>query len=891
MTFALPLYPTPPAAPIESTTPALPSADCKACELHAGVRSVCIKADGTPGGLLVLVDSPQKIDDSVGRPMVGPTGKYIRNLIAKHWKGPVVYDTAVRCSPGAEEVTAKHVEACASYTARVLQDARPSRVLVFGSWAALAVLGRKPQAASVRRGYGWVRVPTFTGAGSQLVPVFIGQHPALAMRNRFIAKQFEFDLKHVLTTTPVPVPFSSAVREHITTREQALRVLAALREASRVIVDTETSGVMFESDFRVETVTAWPMHDGEAGLVGYTWDRSLAGSFTDAVLGPLRTALADPRIPWIGHNLKFDAHAVRLDPDIHTTIANKHGDTRLWRKMLEGTVISAALDTASEIVGVGGHKDESKAALDPILTDLAKLAGEPNRAPLKSGKPRKLYECKVLRREAVTDSMLDKIRTGAADAKGFAFHFMAPDVRTRYNARDCFTTALLTEKLEPELAANDGLSRVWEEITKPTMYALERMEARGMCIDIQALNAFDGFLGVKLAMLDASMRVYAGPEFNFNSTLQLRTLLFEKLGLPRVKLTDTGADSTDGEVLEELRDKHPMVADLCEYRRLSKLKSQYAAGMIPYVREDGRIHASVLQDGTDTGRCSCKAPNLFNLPRPKDEHGNMEGKLARDIFISPPGYSLLEADQSQVELRGAAFVSGDPVMIDLFRRGVDMHDATAGMICTIAWGISPERWAAMSKEERSPFRSKAKTVVFGLLYGKTAYALAHDLGCTTAEAERIVAAVLGKFKRLNAWIESQHASAQKLGGVMVPWRNLPGIWRQLNGIGEYGDQAKYIRQNAINASVNTPIQGWASWVTTASLWPIQQEFDAEGLDAHIVLSVYDSVMCEVRNDHIVEAARIMQRIMTSWESGDVPLVVDFKLGTAWGSLAEYKLAA
>lgn len=896
----MPLYVEAPqaAAGWEEPLPIDPA--CTRCELHAKADGKpCMRPEGRPGGLLVVAEYPTRADAATGRPFSGAAGKHLRSLVAQWWPGPVAFDHGLRCPPGKPDALKdKHADACRAYTAQVLREVDPQRVVVLGGWAALSVLGRKPPLHALRRGVGWWLDDATYPAPSAWRPVYMLAPHAVALRNRFLAKQFEDDLKWALTA---PVPTSRALRHYQTIADAGAAWCAeqALRAAGAFAFDTETSGVLHDRDFRVECLTAWVPGDD----VGWTWDRA---AIEDAARrAPLVALLRDAAVRKHGHNLKYDALAVWNDPLLRADItAAMDGDTRLWRKLLDGEV-DARLEVAAEQVGMGGHKAEAQAAVKAVQADLAKLAAEPHQPPLKPlknglARTRPPYVPKVIR-EHVPRAILDKLNAGPgvavpAETIQYAYRYVDPVVRARYNARDAYATALLVEHLGPRVAAKPNLARLYDEVQRPAMRALTRMERVGIGASIHAVNNFEAYLEAKLVPVRARLKQYG--DINYASPVQLADLLFNRLGLPRQQTTASGADGTGAEVLEALEGKHPIISDLFELRRLSTLQNRYATGMRTFIRDDGRLHTSYLLDGAGTGRMSSADPALQNIPRVKDADGNTEGKMARDIFVARPGYTFLEADYGQLELRVAAALSGDPVMIAMFASGVDFHFQTGRMIAPVAWGCPTPQWDSMAagteaqKAQVDAWRSTAKAVNFQIHYDREPqYTLARKLKCSIREAEKVVEAVRGKFKLLQRRMDDALAFARKHGGVYVYWQMAEANWRALPAIMEQGDEARGRRRNAENAAWNTPVQGSAAHFATASLLPIQREFDAEGLDAELVLTVHDSIMAEVRDDQIAEAAAIMRQVMTGWDNGPVLLEVDFKTGKAWGSTTRYDAKA
>ena len=284
---------------------------------------------------------------------------------------------------------------------------------------------------------------------------------------------------------------------------------------------------------------------------------------------------------------------------------------------------------------------------------------------------------------------------------------------------------------------------------------------------------------------------------------------------------------------------------------------------------------------------NCQSPNLQNIPSGSRDTYEKLGKMARDCFVAPRGRTLVELDYSQIELRVAAHIARDPVMIATFQSGMDFHLATAKMVAPLAWGVKD--WDALPPELKKKYRTDSKVVNFGVHYGKTPHGLADELGITVALAEKLLAAILGEFKVLRAEMQRTLRQGHTDGGVMVEHQGHPVNWRPLPALGEMGDDAKGRRINAENALWNTRVQGQAAHLTTASLWPLTLALEARPeLEAFPVLTVHDSLMVECREEAAEEVARIARQVMTRYDLGGVPIVVDAAIGPAWGSLVELK---
>jgi DNA polymerase-1 len=842
----VPLYPSLPLAVVEQERPRNATPLCNACPLYKGATSVCLKAEGDPGGLLVVGEYPGRAEDERGRPFVGESGRYLRRLLARQWHGPYALDNSIRCAPGAATVTETCVQNCRGFLAQTVREAEPTRVLAMGTHAAMSLLGRSPPLLSVRRGYGWLYNADVTDTGAA-IPVFLLPNPAAALRNRFIRQWLERDLAWALEAQPAPPPWD-AVAQQVETLDDAKEACALLRAAPWFAWDVETCGLLHEQGFRVLCLSAC----AKGSRTAYLWDEA-------ALLGPLgapmRSLLADPSVGKVGQNLKYDAASMRTAAGVVT--AHHHGDTRLWRKLLAAHA-NAKLETLVELVGMGGMKEEAEHELALAVRTVQQVRARAKKAVPLPG----------------LNTALDMaVRWPSEKPQRFAFGLLPKEVLHRYNARDTVGTTLIGEQLEPRVLGDKALGRVWEDIVAGANEAVEQVEAWGIAASRENARIFEAHLDAELLQVDQRLQAY--PDLNIDNPASVAKLLYETLGLPPSKMTEHGAFSTDKEALKALMGAHPVVEDVLAHRKLSKLRGTYAIGVPSFIRSDGRIHPDIKLDGAETGRTSCEKPNLQNIPRP----GSAVAKMARDMFVAPPGYLLLEADFSQLELRVATMLSQDPEMLRIWAEGVDYHQRTAELIAPVMWGID-------ASQVTSEHRSTAKTVNFGIIYGRTPAGLAKQLGCSIAEAEEVINAVKGKFRKFAEWCARQHDTARRTGYVHTWWDGQPARRRALPDVASKDDQR---RAHAENAAINSPIQGTASDFCIASLVECVRWIKEDCVPAKLVLTVHDSLMFEVEESALEEVAYQVDRIMRSWPSAGVPLVVDMKVGQAWGSLQNYAL--
>ena len=859
MAAQVPLYEVLPLAPVEIVHPRAHDPGCTRCALAHGPRKAPVAPAGLPGGVLFVGEKPGRHEDNCGEPQTGPTGSYLREQVAKHYDGPSAYDNAVRCLPRGSPTPAE-IEACRCYLADSIQRAKPTRIICLGADAVLAVLGRSVAPYSARRGHGWIVNPREAPGPDGLVrpcdsdadpvPVFMVIHPAAAGRNRFVRRWFESDLKWALTVNlPKPTVWW-AMATPVRGADEARDVLRACRAADWTSVDCETSGITYNADFSLLSVALTPK--GQEG----TWVFDREALVDPTVRALLSEWMADPVARKVGQAVKADARFIRCG--LGVPLRGVVGDTRLWRKLLDADA-DAKLDAMAELVGMGGMKDESVAMM------------------ASAGRAKKRTA------EGQVALLDDTAAELAAKGPRYAFGALPSAVLTRRNARDAVSTARLAELFQPAVNRETALRRVWERLVLPANEAVEQVEAWGMPISRDAIRATEAFLRLKQEEVWNRLAPY---QFNPDSPADVANLFYERLKLPVVKVTSKGGrPSTDKEAMEALEGKHPVVADLRAFRRLKKLRGTYACGtdeeeggLEQHIREDGRCHPTLNLDGARTGRLSCEEPNLQNIPRAQTE----EGRMIRNAFRAAPGYVLLEADYSQLELRVAAMLSGDEEMKKIFVAGHDYHRRTAEMVARTAWGVDP---AAVEDAHRS----KAKEINFGLMFGMSDGALSKRAKCSVAEAARIRAAVLGKFRRLDEYTKERLEEARRTGCVWTYYEGMKArrrpLWRVLDEDGE-------TRATAEHGSWNTPIQGTASDFCLGSLVRCVRWIFDDAVPARLIVTVHDSLLFEVRLDALAEVAWQVRRLMTQgWETNGVPLVVDLKSGDAWGSLEKYREAA
>jgi DNA polymerase-1 len=404
----------------------------------------------------------------------------------------------------------------------------------------------------------------------------------------------------------------------------------------------------------------------------------------------------------------------------------------------------------------------------------------------------------------------------------------------------------------------DGLRSLYDEVERPLVRVLARMEHLGVGVDAPTLRTIRDRLAARCASLTAELFARAGREFNLNSPVQLRQILYEERKLTPGKKTKTGY-STDAATLERLRDEWPeFIGPLLEYREVEKLRSTYGEGLLAEVAEDGRIHATFNQTVARTGRLSSDRPNLHNIPVRSEE-----GRVFREAFVAGPGRTLLVADYNQIELRCIAHLAQDPGLIGAFARGEDVHAATAARI----FGVAPAQVSVAQ-------RAQAKMVSYGLAYGMEAYGLGQRLGIPVGEADEILTAYFAAFPRVRAYMDATVAEARSRGYTVT-------LFGRRRRILELESKNRQLRQVAERQAMNSGIQGLAADIFKVALVRIDRALAEAGLDARIVLQVHDEVIVEAPDDERDAVTPLVVETMRAAAALDVPLEVNAAWGRTW----------
>ncbi|MBC7226346.1 MAG: DNA polymerase I [Thermoflexales bacterium] len=598
---------------------------------------------------------------------------------------------------------------------------------------------------------------------------------------------------------------------HIVREPEELAVLVEqLSRAPAVTFDTETTS---EDPIRAALVgLAFTDREGEGWYipVGHRRGRQLP---LPQVLEAVRPLLEDPSVPKQAHHAKYDM-----------TVLARHG-VRVRGLAFDTMIAEWLCDPASHNLGL---KSLAFIRLGVEMTTIQDLIG--------SG------------RRQVTMAEVE-IEDAAA-----------------YAAADVDMTHRLVRVLEPELRQK-GHWDLFTKIELPLVEVLMEMEMTGVALDVDFLKGMSAELGARMAELEERIQGMVGMPFNINSGPQLAEVLFGVLRLPTkgVPRTSTGRYSLTAEVLESLRGAHPIVDLILEHRELAKLKSTYVDALPALVNPaTGRLHTSYHQTGTVTGRISSSDPNLQNIPI-----RSPLGRQVRRAFVARPGWALLGADYSQIELRVLAHISGDPGLTAAFQRGEDIHASTAAAIFDIPIDqVTPEQ------------RRFAKQVNFGLVYGMSVARLARDAGIPQMEAENFVSQYFGRFPKVREYLERTLAQAKNQGYV----ETILGRRRYFPVLQSVSPAQEQARRRAEREAVNAPIQGSAADIIKLAMLNLHRALHERGLAARMILQVHDELVLEVPQEELPVVAPLVREIMESAYPLRVPLKVDLSVGPNWGEM-------
>jgi DNA polymerase-1 len=603
---------------------------------------------------------------------------------------------------------------------------------------------------------------------------------------------------------PASVP-RSVRYETVLTSEQLEHWCAKIAAAPLVALDTETTSLAY---MRAEIVgLSFAVEPGEAAYIplSHRYPGAPDQMNREAVLARLKPWLESDALK-VGHHSKYDAHVFA---NHGIALRGIEHDT-----MLESYVLNSVATR---------HDMDSVASLYLGIT------------PIKY--------------EEVTGK----------GARQITFDQVDLDTATRYAAEDADITLQLHDTLWPKLRAEPELERVYTEIERPLVQVLEKMEYAGVQVDARLLREQSHELATKMASTEQAAFAAAGGPFNVGSPKQLQEILYDRLKLPVLGKTPKGQPSTAEDVLEALAENYDLPRLVLEYRGLAKLKSTYTDKLpIDIDPRTGRIHTSYHQAVAATGRLSSSDPNLQNIPI-----RTAEGRRIRQAFVAPPGFKLLAADYSQIELRIMAHLSGDEGLLNAFAHGEDVHRATAAEVFGTPLG-----------DVTADQRRSAKAINFGLIYGMSSFGLAKQLGIERGEAQRYVERYFERYPGVRRYMDETRERARRLGYVTT-------VFGRRLYLPEINARNAQRRQYAERSAINAPMQGTAADIIKRAMIGVAAWLERHRPAARLIMQVHDELVIEVPEGDAAEVGDAVSRIMESAASLRTPLHVDRGTGSNW----------
>ncbi|MEB3898756.1 DNA polymerase I [Pseudomonas putida] len=616
---------------------------------------------------------------------------------------------------------------------------------------------------------------------------------------------------------PLEAPQAKAEPKYETILDQArFEVwLAKLRQAPLFAFDTETTSLDAQQAKLVGLSFAVEPHEAAYVPLAHDYEGAPAQLDRDSVLLALKPLLEDPAKGKIGQNAKYDINilancAIGGDPTQGIQMRGVAYDTMLESYVLDSTATRHDMDSLAL-----KYLDHSTIAFEDI-----------------AGK----------------------------GAKQLTFNQIPLDKAGPYAAEDADITLRLHHALQARLARTPSVQPVLMDIEMPLVPVLAKIERQGALVDAALLKVQSTELGVKMAELERTAFALAGEEFNLGSPKQLGVILYDKLGMPVLSKTAKGQPSTAEAVLAELAEQdYPLPTVLMEYRSLSKLKSTYTDKLPEQINpRTGRIHTSYQQAVAATGRLSSSDPNLQNIPV-----RTAEGRRIRQAFVASPGYKLLAADYSQIELRIMAHLAKDEGLLHAFRNDLDVHRATAAEV----FGVPLEQ--VTTDQRRS-----AKAINFGLIYGMSAFGLAKQIGVDRKQSQDYIDRYFARYPGVLAYMERTRAQAAEQGFVET-------LFGRRLYLPDINAKNPALRKGAERTAINAPMQGTAADIIKRAMVAVDNWLTDSGLDARVILQVHDELVLEVREDLVEQVKEQIRPYMSNAAQLDVPLLVEVGVGSNW----------
>ncbi|MDH1656829.1 DNA polymerase I [Pseudomonas mosselii] len=585
--------------------------------------------------------------------------------------------------------------------------------------------------------------------------------------------------------------------------------LEKLRQAPLFAFDTETTGLDAQQAQLVGLSFAVEPHEAAYVPLAHDYEGAPAQLDRDAVLLALKPLLEDPAKGKIGQNAKYDIN-ILANGSPAILMRGVAYDTMLESYVLDSTATRHDMDSLAQKY------------LDHTTIGFEDIAGK--------------------------------------GAKQLTFNQIPLEKAGPYAAEDADITLRLHHALQARLAKTPSVLPVLMDIEMPLVPVLAKIERQGALVDAALLGVQSGELGAKLVELEREAYTLAGEEFNLGSPKQLGAILYDKLGMPVLSKTAKGQPSTAEAVLDDLAEQgYPLPKVLMQYRSLSKLKSTYTDKLPGQINpRTGRIHTSYQQAVAATGRLSSSDPNLQNIPV-----RTAEGRRIRQAFVASPGYKLLAADYSQIELRIMAHLAKDEGLLHAFRNDLDVHRATAAEVFGVALA-----------DVTSDQRRSAKAINFGLIYGMSAFGLAKQIGVDRKQSQDYIDRYFARYPGVLAYMERTRAQAAEQGFVET-------LFGRRLYLPDINAKNPALRKGAERTAINAPMQGTAADIIKRAMVAVDNWLTDSKLDARVILQVHDELVLEVREDLVEQVKDEIRGYMSGAAELDVPLLVEVGVGSNW----------
>ncbi len=594
--------------------------------------------------------------------------------------------------------------------------------------------------------------------------------------------------------------------EMISTWEQFEHWLEKLTASKLFAFDTETTSLDY-SEAEIVGVS-FAIEEGDAAYIPLAHDYpGVPVQLPRAeVLQKLKPILEDPRQAKVGQNLKYDSNVLF---NYEIALQGIAQDTMLESYVLNSTLTRHNMD------------DLAKTYLQRATIHYEDVAGK--------------------------------------GVKQIGFAEVPVEQATQYAAEDADITLALHHCLAPKLAEHPALLDLYENIELPVLNVLSRMERNGVLIDSDMLAQQSMELANHIMAIEQQAHELAGQSFNIASPKQIQHILYDQLNLPILKKTPKGQPSTAESVLQELAEEYPLPELILKHRSMSKLKSTYTDKLpLQISTKTGRVHTSYHQAVAATGRLSSSNPNLQNIPV-----RSAEGRRIRQAFIAPPGYKIVAADYSQIELRIMAHLSGDAGLLDAFSKGEDIHKATAA-----------EVFAVGLEQVTVDLRRSAKAINFGLIYGMSAFGLAKQLGLGRKQAQEYIDLYFSRYPGVKQYMDDTRELARQQGYVET-------LWGRRLYLPEIHSKNAARRQYAERTAINAPMQGSAADIIKLAMIATDTWLKEEQTDAKMIMQVHDELVFEIADRKIEQDSAMIRKLMSEAAELAVPLLVDIGVGINW----------